>query len=160
MIYNLRICEGSTLTYWKMVVKYQSSLGVFPPKMIFVNWVLCKAIGQQWQAGSLSPSSRHSGEVPTANDLDSKWYLWGAMWSPQNTADVVLQQLLPGAEQVPRGGHRVPRVRLTLALCVMRGFSACCSAHTEERGDTTYTWTCCAACLQCKLSAASSTSVQ
>lgn len=52
MIYNLRICEGSILTYWKMVMKNKSCLFFFPPqKRFLVNWALCKATRQQWQAG-------------------------------------------------------------------------------------------------------------
>lgn len=125
MIYNLRICEGSILTYWKMVIKRLSCSGIFSLKRSLSSLRSYRSV---MTATSLSPSSGHSEGVRAANDQDTKWHLWGVILAPKT------QQVWCSSTGWV-GGH--------WALCtrwnprpwhhVCWGADACWSAHTQER---------------------------
>lgn len=57
---------------------------------------------------SLSPSSGHSREVPAANDLDSKWHLWGAMLSFKTQQVWCSSNCCPEQSMYPKAGAGLP----------------------------------------------------
>lgn len=122
MIYNLRICQGSILTYWKMVIKNQSCWGIFSLKSsLQSHQAVMTSI-------SPSPSRGHSKEVLAANDQDTKWHLWGVILSPKT------QQVWCSSSGWV-GGWALGSVHkmklLTLALFVLGGW--CLLISTQER---------------------------
>lgn len=126
MIYNLRICEWSILTYWKMVIKNQSCSGIFSLK---------RSLSCLWSHQSVMTTLSPSPSMGTVREC------WQQMTR-------ILSDFCGQSYYLPKhsrygapalggwvGGHWAPCPRWNPWPWhhVSWGVDACCSAHTQKR---------------------------